>query len=378
VSLQFIERGKSNLALRGEMSNAVYSAVLKAANTLYAEHKKRLAGKVEKSCTHDNPLLSFKSSKDSTEESMLKKLTPLVELILKERQCLGFSPTLRGWCYVLEGLGVCDKGDFNTVQKRITQARKLGLLGMDITAEDETRIASGGSFVSPPLNELIASGLDDVVGRYSTCVIEQFTGLHFELVVEKLDLVGLLAPVTNYYRIPVTCSRGWSDMHSRVALLKRCAQYDMPSVVLMFGDHDPGGLNITDKFRKNLEDVLIASGLEAMPSLYCIRVGLNVADIERLGLVWIENLETSGGNDLGSIKHKQHMSTSVQSYIAMFGKRKCEANALLRNPKAAQQILIDAIARYIEEDDVTTYHDQRRLDAEVARKAISEIMVGIK
>ena len=139
-------------------------------------------------------------------------------------------------------------------------------------------------------------------------------------------------------------------MPARSALLKRCAEYDMTSVVLMFGDHDPGGLSITDFYQSNLKDVLVASELESMPDIRFVRVGLNVADIERLGLVWIDNLETSSGGDLGSPEHKQHKSKPVQDYIAKFGKRKCEANALLRNPKAAQQILIDAIREFVDDE----------------------------
>ena len=187
------------------MANAVAWAIFDVAKVLHKEHKKRLAGKIEKDreVVSDNLYLQpFERGKNSTEKSVLERLLPLVNKILQVREELGFSPTQRGWCYVIEGLGICTKGDFAYVQSRITKARKLGLLPLDITAEDVTRIASVGAVISESLDELIAYKLGEVVDDYSTCTIEEFSGLHLELVVEKLDLVGLLAPVTDYYKIP--------------------------------------------------------------------------------------------------------------------------------------------------------------------------------
>ncbi len=116
---------------------------------------------------------------------------------------MSFSPTLRGWCYVLEGLGICGKGDFDDVTSRITRARKDGMLPLDITAADETRVASKGSSVSDNLDTLIRDYLNSVPHEYATTTIEEHTGVHLELVVEKLDLVGLLESVTTEYCIPV-------------------------------------------------------------------------------------------------------------------------------------------------------------------------------
>jgi hypothetical protein len=95
----------------------------------------------------------------------------------------------------------------------------------------------------------------------------------------------------------------------------------MPTVILMFGDHDVGGLSITDSFKDNLDEVLLASGLDAMPNISFERVGLNVDDINTLGLLWINGLETSSGKDLASPKHPQFTSKPVQDYITHYGAR---------------------------------------------------------
>lgn len=325
-----------------------------------------------------NYLTPFPRGRACTDAAEREILQPLVDVILDERKKMGFSPTLRGWCYVLEGLGVCTKGDFYQVTGRITRARKNGMLPLEITAEDATRGASAASEVSDSLDSLIRQYLRSVPYEFSTTTIERFTGVHIELVVEKLDLVGLLAPVTDKYRIPVSCLRGWTDLHSRAALLKRAAAYPVPTVVLMFGDHDVGGLSITDSFKANLDEVFLASRLHVMPALELVRVGLNAADIERLGLLWIDGLETSSGQDLSDPAHKKHRDKNVQSYLAKHGARKCEANALLRNPQAAEKILIDAVRTYVTGQALGRYLDQCSLDRDLAERAVSRALSAIE
>jgi len=326
----------------------------------------------------DNQFLKpFKRGKASTDESVREILQPLVDVILTEHDKLSFSPTARGWAYILEGLGVCSKGDFENVGARITRARKMGMLPLNITAEDETRSTNGGSWITRDLPTMIRDEITGIADFYSSCVIEEFTGIHLELVVEKLDLVGMLQNITRRYRIPVTCSRGWSDLHLRAEMIRRCTKYKMPTVILMFGDHDPGGLSITESFKDNLAELLPALGMDCLPDMTFDRVGLNADDIDRLGLTWIDGLETSGGVDLASPKHKQHSSKPVQDYLSRFGARKCEANALLRNPDAAEAIMQKAIDRYVNPHYLMAYEEAREDDRQTAHQAITKALAAI-
>lgn len=50
------------------------------------------------------------------------------------------------------------------------------------------------------------------------------------------------------------------------------------------------------------------------------RFGLNKEEIDRYSLTWIENLKTGSGREARD-----------PEYIAKFGRRKCEENALLKN-----------------------------------------------
>ena len=62
----------------------------------------------------------------------------------------------RGWAYALEGLGKITKSEFDTCQKAINDCRKLGLLPIDFTKEDqdETRRFEGITQVSNPTMQL--------------------------------------------------------------------------------------------------------------------------------------------------------------------------------------------------------------------------------
>ena len=71
-------------------------------------------------------------------------------------------------------------------------------------------------------------------------------------------------------------------------------------VLLLCGDHDPGGLHITDKMRKNLSVLSGAVGWTP-ENLIVIRFGLNADFIDANGLTWIDNLETSSGGQLDDL-----------------------------------------------------------------------------
>ena len=202
------------------------------------------------------------------------------------------------------------------------------------------------------------------------------TGYHIELFVEKLDLIGMLEPVTLKYEVRASCSRGWGDLHSRASLLRRCSASGLPNIIFLFGDHDIGGLSITDSFKSNCEELLPALGMDGLPDMRFIRIGLNRQEIDELGLIWIEGLETSSGKDLAKPSHPQFKTKPVQDYLKTFGARKCEANALLKNPKAAVAIMEKAIQDYVTGEAFKRYHAQIRLDTAEAEEAILPYLVG--
>src|SRR5262249_46586938 len=86
----------------------------------------------------------------------------------------------------------------------------------------------------------------------------------------------------------------------------------------------------------------------------------NADFINRHNLTWIDNLETSSGEQLDDPNHNDHFKAYVQDYIAQFGVWKCEANALVVEPDLGRQLCRDAILRFVPADAAETY--QRRLN----------------
>jgi hypothetical protein len=122
-------------------------------------------------------------------------------------------------------------------------------------------------------------------------------------------------------------------------------------VLLHCGDHDPGGVHISDFLRSNLADVSVAAAnwenrnnpdIDYLSlrepwdpnaaNLDIDRFGLNYDFIRAQRLTWIDNLETGSGGNLADERHPDHEKPYVQNYLNEFGARKVEANALVVRP----------------------------------------------
>jgi hypothetical protein len=77
------------------------------------------------------------------------------------------------------------------------------------------------------------------------------------------------------------------------------------------------------------------------------RFGLDYDFIEKIGLVWINNLETGSGKSLADPQHKDHKKNYVQNYLKQFGARKVEANALIVQPEEGRNLCLRAILKYL-------------------------------
>lgn len=80
-------------------------------------------------------------------------------------------------------------------------------------------------------------------------------------------------------------------------------------------------------------------------------------------------------------RHADHNKPYVQSYLAQFGARKVEANALVVRPDAGRQLCRDSIARYIDPPGIVAFEDaieeaQDTLAEEVARQMVAKFGGG--
>jgi hypothetical protein len=300
---------------------------------------------------------------------------------------LDFKVSSRGWCYVLEndyGLG---KGDFDKAQRLINDCRKNGFLPIDFTVEDEARSADNLEECDARDPAAYVVDLVAELDRWNEYLPESFWDyqpVYIQMVVEKIDLKSLFMPVCEQYRVPLINSRGWSDLNMRAGLMRRFREHEEQGrtpILLYCGDHDPVGLQIPDTLRGHLEDLAEAVGWSP-DNLVVERFGLNADFIEEHGLTWIDGLETSGGKDLGDPKHKMHNAAFVQDYIARYGKRKVEANALVVRPDAGRQLCRLAIEKYLDLDAIADYEEslaeQRQAVRAALPQAIEAFLVELK
>ena len=183
--------------------------------------------------------------------------------------------------------------------------------------------------------------------------------IYIQALVEKIDLKSLFAPVFSEFHIPFANARGWSDLNSRAALMRRFRDMEDEGkrcVLLYCGDHDPGGLNISEFLQSNIEDLAEAVGWWP-DDLQIDRFGLNYDFIQEQDLTWIDNLETSSGRRLDDPRHPDHRKPYVHDYLARYGARKVEANALVVRPKAGRELCRQAVLRYLDEDAPGQYRE---------------------
>ena len=295
------------------------------------------------------------------------RVVAFCRLILQIRSTMDFDVGSRGWCYILERPGL-RKGDFDDAEKKlITECRKSGDLPLDICAEDNSRETIGIEQIDPrdaqaEAEEWINFIRNDAHENYTPISFWDDLDVYVEMAVEKLDLRNLFEPVCEELHVPLTNFKGWSDLNSRAAMMRRFKKWEAKGklcALLLCTDHDPGGLHQAEKMRKNLEDLSRAVGWSP-DNLVIIRFGLDADFIDDNRLTWIDNLETSSGGQLDDPKHADHDKRYVKDYIAKFGVRKCEANALVVVPEVGRALCRDAILEHISADAVEHY--ARKLD----------------
>lgn len=282
---------------------------------------------------------------------------------------IGFRLSSRGWAYQLEGFGLITKDEFDSVQGSINKLRKNGLLPIDFTAEEQGRKFKG---IEWPTEDSIP----EFTKKYLEVTLEcedYYTSNwwddedhYIQMIVEKIDLVSLFKPVCRNYHIPIATTSGWASMLMRANYASRFRYYEEKGykcVLLYCGDHDPAGLQISKFLRSNLEDLKDirwsrgAKGYDP-EDLIIERFGLDAPFITRYNLSWIDNLITGSGKDLAHPSHPDNAKKYVQDYLANYGARKCEANALVVAPQAAEKLVTDAIEKYLGTDAVQRFEDK--------------------
>jgi hypothetical protein len=309
-----------------------------------------------------------------------KLLAAFCAAILAINSRLDFKVSSRGWCYILEDRGGLPKGDFDRAQALINACRKSGALPLDICADDSAREFDNLDWLDTNSPEEEARDIVRSLGTrhllYSPFSFWEHQGCYVQMLVEKIDLKSLFGPICVGFFIPIGNARGWSDMNCRAAMMRRFAEWEAKGkvpVLLYCGDFDPVGLAISDFLRSNMAELAAAVGWSP-DHLIIDRFGLNYDFIQEQGLTWIDGLETGSGKDLGDPEHVFNSRASVQAYIAKYGRRKVEANALVTRPEAGRDLCLQAILRYLPEEASDLYEARLQEPREQVRAAVARIV----
>ena len=106
---------------------------------------------------------------------------------------------------------------------------------------------------------------------------------YVQVAVEKMGVYSLFQKPTAEFDVPLVNIGGWSDVNSCVEMMRRFAYWEARGkkcVLLVFVDHDPGGLLIAEFLRKNLSDLSNAVGWSPK-KLIIVRFGLKPDFIRR-------------------------------------------------------------------------------------------------
>lgn len=367
--VEFHSKGKNSISFDSAIFTALEKKLTAAAKDFTRLKKKELKGLPQK----QEPVTPKKDKvlPSPKDKEGLKVFADILKGLQAERD---FKTGVRGWCYLLEDAIGLHKSDFKKAEARISLCRKTGLLPYDFTAADENRKMLCGDHehdkASPEdfFKNLIFQIQHEYLS-YHPINLHDFLDTAIVVAVEKSDLVELFRPVCKQFHVPLFNCKGWSDINSRCSLLlymKKMKQQGKNCLVLYCGDHDPGGLNISDGFKKNLNQLEQAVGFSS-DFIQVERFGLNYDFIEQHGLSWIENLDTSSANtpSLDNPKHPDHYKPYVQDYISEFGVRKCEANSLVVQHEAGRQLLRDTLLKHIKLKQISEY--EKALDFDQAK-----------
>jgi hypothetical protein len=311
----------------------------------------------------------------ATKAAHQEKVAAFCAVILELQSRLDFSVGSRGWAYILEGERYIDKDEIDAAQVLINACRKSGDLPLDICSEDNKRVAENVEEIDPDPAEMAARVHDYVQTaehHYTPFSFWDDLDTYVQMGVEKSNIKNLFAKTCAGLYVPIANLGGWADLNVRAGFMRRFAEKEAQGkqcVLLTFTDHDPGGLNISNFLRSNLEE--LAHAVQWSPdNLVIERFGLDYDFIEREQLTWIDNLATSKGEyPLDDERHSDHFKDYVQSYLREFDARKVEADALLKVPDLGRELCRRAILKYVPANTPRRYRTKLKpMRAEMRRE----------
>ncbi len=287
--------------------------------------------------------------------------------------------TSRGWCYIIETSGFIRKDQFDLCQDVINECRDKGILPINFVALDLNR----EFFYIDHINYSIPK--EHIVDwLYSAKDSEQYKedfefwesqSCYIQCMVEKIDVLNLFKPICEKYHIPMANGKGWSDKNSRWQLSQRYKYWESRGkkcILLYIRDFDPVGLLIGSKMKKNIADLINCIDLKGRTgwnpeNLIVDPFLLSYEFIQENNLLWIENLISGSG------KPPNKKLQYIKDYIAKYGERKVEANALIVVEEESRELFESTILNYLGDNPFEIYDRAIKEDQEKTVKVMEKI-----
>lgn len=323
-----------------------------------------------------------KESEQEYERSLMRFSRDLIEV----QKGIDFHMSARGWCYYLEGVAGLEKGEFQWAADRIQKAREQGYLPPGFISDEDSRMLTKPSDWGVSVDEYVQLQYDtwrEAENTFRNCgdafewvSFWEHQDVYLQLFVEKVDLKTLFEKQCSKYRIPCANIKGHGSLEQKAAAAANFQAMEARGkqvVLLVCADFDPAGLCISGNQLEGFHRLSEFTGWDPS-NLIIDRFGLNYDFIEANGLSWIDNLMTSSGKDLSDPSHQFYRDNvfGVREYIAQYGARKCEANAVVVKSQMGRQMLQDTIDKWLGPDAYELH--QERLEAE--RERVNEL-VGV-
>ena len=323
--------------------------------------------------------------KKGAKEEYIDSLRVFAEDIKEAQRGIDFQMSARGWCYIMEQFGL-EKSDFERGQIWINECRLYGFLEAGFILEDESHEVEGQSDESESVEKFVEGQYDmwQTAEDYYTDSWQLYDGISFwedkdyylQLLVEKVDLKSLFSDICNKYKIPMANLHGWGSIEQKAVMAKNfqlAEEGGKEPVLLVCCDFDPPGLCISDVLEDWFEKYSNFTGWDPA-NLKVERIGLAYNFIQDNHLTWVDNLLTASGKDMSSPHHEFYKKNiyHIREYIAKYGVRKCEANAVVVVPELGRKMLQDFINKWLGEDAYKDYLSTLETEQSRAKELIEE------
>ncbi|MBA7576299.1 hypothetical protein ES695_13770 [Candidatus Atribacteria bacterium 1244-E10-H5-B2] len=323
--------------------------------------------------------------KKGAKEEYIDSLRVFAEDIKEAQRGIDFQMSARGWCYIMEQFGL-EKSDFDDGEQFIKECRIYGFLKPGFILEEEGHKVVQQPDESESAEDFVKGQYDmwQTAGDYFKSSWEFYNGISFweaqdcyiQLLVEKVDLKSLFMGICNKYKIPIANLRGSGSIEQKAVMamnFQLAEEKGKKLILFACGDFDPPGQEIRKVLKGHFEKYSTFTGWDPK-NLIVDPIGLTFRFIQENNLTWIDNLESSGERALDDPKGKVWKDNrfNIREYVAQYGAKKCEANAIVVAPKLGRKMLQDAVNKWLGKDAYKDYEEALEIERERARELIEE------